>query len=98
MIRSRATVVRFSPSDVCRVLGNRTIVFIRYSTIHQTASSLMNCLSQARRSCVSQLYFSRSNYLVYDANTDSKFHHYWESNPTDIIVLGRGPGMLTRAT
>lgn len=75
----------------CNLLGNRTILFIGDSTMEQTAATVMSMISNAGASCAPQLLYGRSNYFVYDVKeVDRQWWHYYEENPSDIVVLTAG--------
>ena len=75
----------------CNILGNRTILFIGDSTMEQTSATVMSMISASGATCAPQLMYGRSNYFVYDVkNIDRQWYHYYEENPTDIVILTAG--------
>ena len=52
----------FNPVDTCRLLGNRTALFIGDSTMDQTASTLMSSLQPGK--CQGQVMYGSSDTLV----------------------------------
>lgn len=75
----------------CEALGEKTMLFVGDSTMEQSAVTIMSTLSASGASCGPQLYYGRSNTYVYDIkNIDRKWFHYYEENPTDILVLAAG--------
>ena len=60
--RSPHLPTTFNPVDTCRLLGNRTALFVGDSTMSQTASTLMNSLLPGK--CQTQVSFALSDTLV----------------------------------
>ena len=82
----------FDASHTCRLLGNRTVLFLGDSTSQQAAATLMNALQPAN--CAPQVHFAQSDTLVgYKKSKERGFHWFSEvlRVQPDICVWGLGP-------
>ena len=87
----------FNPVDTCRLLGNRTALFVGDSTMSQTASTLMNSLLPGK--CQTQVTFALSDTLVgrsFDVYNRGKIWKDWVNEVMpDITVVAVGAHVKT---
>ena len=100
-VPNNCKVSSFSATRFCKLLGSRRILLIGDSTMHQTASVLMNAIYYALRDkgCQPQLQFSLSDTLVDVPGVPERGLHWMKyvvKYKPDIVILSTGPHIHNR--
>jgi len=84
----------FNASDTCRMLRNRTVLYIGDSTGHEVASTLMNSFRPMGQTCHTNIYFAISDTLIrqkYGAmNRGWRWNRYVQKVNPDIVIVSVG--------
>ena len=84
----------FNASETCRMLRNRTVLYIGDSTGHEVASTLMNSFRPMGETCHTNIYFAISDTLIrqkYGAmNRGWRWNRYVQKVNPDIVIVSVG--------
>lgn len=85
------SLLKWNATQFCDLLGNRTILFVGDSTMHQSATTVMSMVTRGGGRCANQLVSGKS-YLLFFAteNTTDMFSLVREVQP-DICIMTAGP-------
>lgn len=93
-------LVNFHGEKFCDLLGERRILLIGDSLMHQMASSLMNFLVTHDAKCINQISYGKTSHLLYQVsnpkgghvfNKDQNMKLYFdENNGADICIVNTG--------
>lgn len=90
-------LIPWNATQFCELLGNRTILMLGDSTMHQTAASIMSRVtsdSPPMESCADQLSMGRFNKFGPEKGQVPAINHIREVSP-DIVILNTGAHFMT---
>ena len=95
-VPTHCVLPKWDAISFCSVLGNRTIMIIGDSTMHQSSTTLMAMISQNNAKCAHQITYGQSHFLIYGHPTNFKMVHQVEkfyrlhNHLPDIVILTVG--------
>jgi hypothetical protein len=71
-IPNSCTLPKWNAAAFCRALGNRHILLLGDSTMHQTTTHLMAMVADQGGNCYEQIAYAQSHFLIFGSHTNFK--------------------------
>ncbi len=82
---------QWDSKQFCTLLGTRKILLLGDSTMQQSAATLVNMVASGGGSCVNQITFARSHYLIFrDGKEERTVFEYFDAILPDIFIFTAG--------